>query len=86
MDAIVIPNVTLTVDQLLLALRQLDKPTRLRVAQALLNDDLDARFGELLQRLSAGPVADDISDQDIQAEINAVRAERRRDREGIPPR
>jgi len=35
------------------------------------------RMAELIRRLASGPTADDISDADIVAEVNAVRKARR---------
>lgn len=70
---VVTADVTLTLDQLLAAIRQLDEPARLKVAQALLASDNDASLTALIRRLAEREPADDISDAVIGAEIDAVR-------------
>jgi len=69
-------NVTLTLDQLLTAIRQLDEPARTQVAQALLETDLDTKFAALIRRLAEREPATGISDEIINAEIRAVRRSR----------
>ncbi len=72
-----VPNVTLTLDQLLAAIRQLDEPGRKEVAQVLLATELDAKLAALLARLAEHAPAEDISDDVINAEIATVRQSRR---------
>ena len=72
-----VPNVTLTLDQLLAAIRQLDEPSRKEVARVLLATELDAKLAALLSRLAEGAPADDVSDNDINVEISTVRQSRR---------
>jgi len=77
MTTVTIPKVELSVDQLVAAIRQLEPKARLEIAKALVETELDARMAELIQRLASRPAADDISDADIVAEVNAVRKQRR---------
>ena len=72
-STITIPNVQLTLDELIGVVRQLDVESRTKVAQALISDDMDTKFGQLIQRLAEKEAITDISDEDINAEINAVR-------------
>ena len=79
MTTVTIPKVELSVDQLVAAVRQLEPRMRLEIAKALVETELDVRMAELIQRLASRPAADDISDADIAAEVNAVRKTRRRE-------
>jgi hypothetical protein len=78
MTTVTIPKVELSVDQLVAAVRQLEPRTRLEIAKALVETELDVRMAELIHRLASRPAADDISDADIVVEVNAVREQRRR--------
>lgn len=78
MTTVTIPKVELSVDQLVAAVRQLEPKARLEIAKALVETELDVRMAELIHRLASRPAADDISDADIVAEVNAVRKQRRR--------
>ncbi len=73
---VTVPNVTLTLDQLLAAIRQLDERSLKQVAQVVLEADYDARLAELILRLSERVPAEDVSDADINAEVHAVRQSR----------
>lgn len=75
---VIVPNVTLTLEQLVDAIRRLDEPARAQVARALLeiDADLDAQLDALIRRLEAREPADDISDSEIDAEIRSVRSVR----------
>lgn len=77
MTTVTIPKVELSVDQLVAAVRQLEPKARLEIAKALVETELDARMAELIHRLASRPAADDISDADIVAEVNAIREQRR---------
>ena len=77
MTTVTIPKVELSVDQLVAAVRQLEPRMRLEIAKALVETELDMRMAELIHRLASRPAADDISDADIVAEVNAVRKTRR---------
>ena len=79
MTTVTIPKVELSVDQLVAAVRQLEPRERLEIAKALVETELDVRMAELIHRLASRPAADDISDADIVAEVNAVRKARRRE-------
>ena len=68
-QSVVVPNVTLTLDQLLAAIRQLDEPARVQVAKALLVTEMDAKLSALIARLAEREPADDIDDDVINAEI-----------------
>ena len=70
---ITIPNVKLSLEQLLMVIRQLDKPSRIQVAQVLAETDMDAKLADLIKRLSGKSPVQDISIADIQAEVKAVR-------------
>jgi len=70
---ITIPNVKLSLEQLLMVIRQLDKPSRIQVAQVLAETDMDAKLADLIKRLSEKSPVQDISIADIQAEVKAVR-------------
>jgi len=71
---IVIPNVRLGLEDLLAVIHSLDEPSRTRVAQALAEAEVDARFKELIQQLAARGPAEDITDADIDREVQAVRS------------
>lgn len=75
---IIVPNVKMSLDQLLDVVRQLNEAGRARVARALLETRMDEELRGLLSELSRTPPADDISDQEIQAEVRAVREARAR--------
>ena len=78
MTIVTIPEVELSMDQLVTAVRQLEPKARLEIAKALVETELDVRMAELIHRLASRPAADDISDADIATEVNAVRKTRRR--------
>lgn len=78
MRTITIPEVELTLDQLVTAIRQLEPAARSEIAKALMEAELDARMAELIQSLANRPVADDVTDVDIVSEVSAVRGQRRR--------
>lgn len=75
---IIVPNVTLSLEQLLAVIRQLDEKGRALIARALLESKMDDEFNELLRELSEATPADDITDAEIQAEVRAVRESRAR--------
>jgi hypothetical protein len=72
---VTIPNiqVQLTVEQLMMAVRQLDPGERAKLARALADTELDTELSQLIAELYSQPPVDDISDDEIQAEIRAVR-------------
>lgn len=77
-------NVQLTVDQLVVAVRQLEPEGRAKIAQALLAKDMDEQLSKLIQRLAKKPPVADISDEDINEEVRAVRRERRQKQVKFP--
>lgn len=66
-------SVPITLEQLIQAVRQLEPEERVQVANALLELDLRADLAALLAELYAQPPANDVTDDDILAEIKAVR-------------
>jgi len=66
-------SIPITLEQLIIAVKQLPPDERVQVARALLQTDLQADLTALLQELYAQPPAEDISDEDILAEVQAVR-------------
>ncbi|MEA2692058.1 MAG: hypothetical protein QOJ16_1445 [Acidobacteriota bacterium] len=70
---ITIPNVRLGLEELLAVIQSLDEPSRTRVAQALAEAEMDARFKDLIRQLAARAPADDLTDADIDREVQAVR-------------
>jgi hypothetical protein len=73
---ITIPNVELTLDQLVSVVRDLEPDARVKVARALLSDEMDARLALLIKHLAEKTPVIDISDTDINAEIRLVRQRR----------
>ena len=70
---VTIQNITLSLDQVLEAVRQLDGPARVQVARVLSETKMDAELGNLIEKLAKTRPADDVSDADIKAEIQSVR-------------
>jgi hypothetical protein len=70
---ITIPNVRLGLEELLAVIQDLDAPSRTRVAQALAEAEMDARFKDLIRQLAARAPAEDLTDADIDHEVQAVR-------------
>ena len=72
---ITIPNieVKLTVEQLIAAVYQLEHEERAEFMKALAKTGLDRELSELIAELNSQPPADEISDDEILAEIQAVR-------------
>jgi hypothetical protein len=77
MKTITIPEVELSLDQLVTAIRQLEPAARSEIAKALMDTELDARMAELIKSPTSRPAADDVTDADIVTEVNAVREQRR---------
>ena len=63
-------------DQVLEIIRGLDSAARSEVARVLAESEMDPRFEQLIRRLAKRPPVDEISDAEIQAEVNAVRRAR----------
>jgi len=78
MKTVTIPEVEITLDQLVMAVRQLEPAARSQIAKALVETEMDSRMAELIENLANRPAADDVTDDEIRDEIHAVR--KRRDR------
>lgn len=70
---ITIPNVRLGLEELLAVIQSLDEPSRARVAQALAEAEMDARFKDLIRQLAARAPAETLTDAEIDREVQAVR-------------
>jgi hypothetical protein len=77
MKTVTIPEVEITLDQLVTVVRQLEPAARSEIAKALAETELDARMAELIQSLANRPAANDITDAEIENEVRAVREKRR---------
>ncbi|MEL6351364.1 MAG: hypothetical protein AAFR58_06345 [Cyanobacteria bacterium J06627_28] len=66
-------SVPITLEQLIQAVKNLQPEERSQVAKALVHSELEAGLTELIKSLYNEPPADDISNEDIMAEIKAVR-------------
>ncbi|MBK9053020.1 MAG: hypothetical protein IPL78_19545 [Chloroflexi bacterium] len=73
---ITIPNVQLTIDQLVAVIRRLEPETRNKVAKALLAEEMDERLTDLIQSLANKPPVTDMTDEEINEEVRAVRRQR----------
>ena len=74
---ITIPNIKLTIDQLLTTIRQLDKPTRVQIARVLVETEMDSKLANLIEQLAKTSPVKDISNAEIDAEVKAVRQSNR---------
>jgi hypothetical protein len=66
-------SVPITLEQLILAVRNLQPEERTQVARALIQAELSSDLTTLIQALYVGPSMDDICDEEIMAEIKTVR-------------
>ncbi len=66
-------SIPITLEQLIIAVQQLQPDERAQVARALVQVDLRSDLMALIQELYAQPPIDDITDDNIIAEIKAVR-------------
>jgi hypothetical protein len=71
---ITIPNVRLGLEDLLVVIHSLDEPSHARVAHTLAETEMDARFKDLIAQLAARAPAEDVTDADIDREVQAVRS------------
>jgi hypothetical protein len=71
--SVTIPNVELSLDQLLIAIRKLDESSLNEIGQVLLETAMDAKLARMIEELAVTPPVDEISDAEIQAEIRTVR-------------
>lgn len=75
-ETVVVSSVTLTLSQLLDAVRQLDERGLHQVANVVLEKAHDAALMGLMEQLTSRQPADDLSDEELAAEVRTVRAER----------
>jgi hypothetical protein len=75
---VTIPNVTVSLDQLLAAIRQLDERSLRQVAQVVVETSRNVRLIELIRRIDQRDtgLTDDVSDEAINAEVKALRQAR----------
>ncbi len=66
-------SIPITLEQLITAVQQLQPDERAQVARALVEVGLRSDLTVLIQELYAQPPVDDITDDEIMAEIKAVR-------------
>jgi hypothetical protein len=66
-------SIPITLEQLIVAVQQLPPHDRAELARALLQDDLRSDLKVLIQELYAEAPVDDITDDEIRQEIQAVR-------------
>lgn len=66
-------SISISVEQLITAVQQLQPDEQAQVASALVQAGLRSDLTALIQELYLQPADDDITDDDIMAEINAVR-------------
>lgn len=66
-------SIPITLEQLITAVQQLQPDERAQLARALVQAELCSDLTALIQELYAQPPADDITDDDIMAEIKTVR-------------
>ena len=76
MTTVVIPNVELTLDQLITVIRELEPGARAEIVKALLETELDGRMAELIKHLSNRKPVDTLGDAVIISELNTVRRKR----------
>jgi hypothetical protein len=67
-----VPNVELKFEQLLTVIRQLDEAERIQIAKVLTETQMDVKLSRLIEEL-ANTLPVNISDEDINAEIHAIR-------------
>jgi hypothetical protein len=66
-------SIPITLEQLITAVQQLQPDERAQLARALVQAELRSDLTALIQELYAQPPVDSITDDDIMAEIKAVR-------------
>jgi hypothetical protein len=66
-------SLPITLEQLIVAVQQLQRDERVQVAKALIQEELRSDLTALIEELYAQPPAEDMTDDDIMAEIKAVR-------------
>ena len=71
-----VPSVNLTIDQLVDVIRQLDPDSLNRIGQAVLETTSNSSLGVLRERLAEYDPGVEFSDEELAAEVRAVREER----------
>ncbi len=66
-------SIPITLEQLIMAVQQLQPHERAQIATALIQAGLRSDLTALIQELYAQPAVDEITEDDIMAEIRAVR-------------
>lgn len=66
-------SIPITLEQLITAVQQLQPDERAQLARALVQAELRSDLAALIQELYAQPPVDNITDDEIMAEIKAVR-------------
>ena len=66
-------SIPITLEQLIAAVKQLPPNEREQIASALIQLDLRSDLAALIQELYAQPPVEEVTDDDIMAEIKAVR-------------
>jgi hypothetical protein len=66
-------SIPITLEQIIVAIKQLQPDERAQVAQVLCQTGLRSDLAALIQQLYAQLPDDDITDADIRAEVQAVR-------------
>jgi hypothetical protein len=66
-------SIPITLEQIIVAIKQLQPDERAQVAQVLCQTGLRSDLAALIQELYAQSPDDDITDADIMAEVQAVR-------------
>ena len=72
-EEVTLPNVRVGLEEFLAVIQSLDEPSRARVARALADVEMDARLKDLIDQLAAKVPVEDITDADIDREVQAVR-------------
>lgn len=69
-----VPEVMLTLDQLISTIRLLDDQSLSKVVRVILDRRNDDKLSLILQQLASHAPSDDLSDDEINAEVKIVRA------------
>ena len=77
MKTVHIPDVQLSLDELIGVVRSLEPEDRSKIAHALLDEEMDERFTKLIERLAKKSFPTDITDEEINEEIRIVRERNR---------
>jgi hypothetical protein len=75
---ITIRDVRVDLEELLTVIQNLDQPSWARIARTLVQVEMDSRFNDLIQQVAARVPPEDLTDADIDREVQAVRDATRR--------